>query len=55
MVKVNDIYSNSKSISLDVPQNSVLGPLLLFIYINDLPYSLVHLTVKLFDDDTTIR
>ena len=36
-----------------VPQGSVIGRLLVVIYINDLPEE-VHTTVKMFTDDTNI-
>ena len=36
-----------------VPQGSVLGPILFFIFINDLPDN-IHSTVRLFADDCVL-
>ena len=53
-VHLNGINSETKDINCGVPQGSVLGLLLVLLYINDLPNISPKLTFYLFDDDTNI-
>ncbi len=53
-VEINDVKSNTLTLTTGVPQGSILGPLLFLIYIND-----VALSSRLFDfiiyaDDTSL-
>ena len=45
--------SSEVPVSSDVPQRSVLGPILFSLYINDLPDN-VQSQVRLFADDTAV-
>ena len=51
--KVNGPFSDWKELLTDVPQGSVLGPLLFHIYRNNLFYAVEKADICNFADDTT--
>ena len=54
-VKLNGIFSDCENVSHDVPQGTVLGPLIFLLYVNDFS-SNTSTTEKVirFADDTSI-
>lgn len=52
-VVVNRSCSDWSNVSSGVPQDSVLGPVLFLLYINDLPTG-ISSEVRLFSDDTVL-
>ena len=54
LVLINDHRSVQKTVTLGVPQGSILGPLLFTLYINDLDYVSDAFHKVLFADDTNL-
>lgn len=48
-----NVYSTGAAITLDVPQGSILGPMLLLIFINDMSRSATNLHFIHFANDAT--
>lgn len=52
MVSINGEHSRVLPVTSGVPQGSILGALLLLIYVNDLPLSALLTKLLMFADDT---
>ena len=54
-VQINNVFStNIQTIKKGVPQGSILGPLLFWLYVNDFPSCLNHSSAIMFADDTSV-
>ena len=52
-VKLDNTYSQWRTVTTGVPQGSLFGPLLFNIYMNDLNYFIEGTSLRLYTDDTT--
>ena len=52
-VKLDNTYSQRRTVTTGVPQGSLVGPLLFNIYMNDLNYFIEGTSLRLYADDTT--
>ena len=52
-VAVDGLWSDLRDISCGIPQGSILGPLLLLVYINDM-YRSVQCQLSLYADDSAL-
>ena len=52
--QINGKQSGLRSISCGIPQGSILGPLFVLLYVNDLPNCLKHTTPRMFADVTSL-
>ena len=51
-MKINNKYSHLLPVLSEIPQGSILGPLLFLIYVNDIPDHISNSLLYLFADDT---
>ena len=53
-VQIKNELSETSSITIGVPQGSILGPLLFTVFINDLPNAVSNGRIDMYADDTTL-
>ena len=50
----NNVFSEEENVLCGVPQGSILGPLFILVYINDVQGTLSDINYRLYADDTVI-
>ena len=51
---INGSLSDALPITRGIPQGSILGPILFFLHINDIPLAIPDCNVDIYADDTTL-
>ena len=54
VVEFHGVSSDPEGVAVDVPQGSILGPLLFILHVNDLPDAAVQCSILMYADDTVI-
>ena len=54
LVCIENVFSETGTLKYGVPQDSILGPLLFLLHVNDLPQSLSEAASYLYVDETCI-
>ena len=55
LIRCKGITSSLTSISIGVPQGTVLGSILFILYVNDLPFHLEPNSSIMYADDTSLK
>ena len=55
IVAINGAKSHPSTVKSDVPQGTVLGPVLFILYLNDLTKCIQHSVISSFADDTRLQ
>ena len=54
VVGFNGVVSDGEPVTIGVPQESILGPLLFILYVNDLPDVICKCSILMYADDTVL-
>ena len=51
LICIDNVFSKARTLTYGFPQNSIVGPLLFLLYVNDLPQSLTDAGSYLYADE----